>query len=426
MNESRNPPAGQRIRSADWRALARRNWLIVGAVMLALVLGAWALSRRGARAQSAGSSGSSSGAVSTEEKAGVDSVVTLDSASLQLVAIEVRPASALAGSGLVANGTITYDANHVSVVAPRAEGRVSAVRADLGQRVGPGSVLAILESPEIGQSRGDVARAEAALEVAQQNYDREKSLFEQQVSSQKSMLEAQAAYRSAQADYNAARARNRALGASGAAAPDAGGSYALVTPVGGTVVERNAMPGQIAGPQTNLFTVADLRHVWINVDVYESDLARVHNGAAARVTTRAMPGETFRGRVTFAGGVVDSTTRTVKVRVEVENPGQRLRPGMYAEVRIDALPDTLPAQTAAGPVVLPDIAVQDLNGKSVVFVPAGAPGRFVARAVILGTRVGDGLVSITSGLRSGDSVVVKGAFQLKSELMKASFGGDES
>lgn len=425
MKELRIPPAGQRIRSAEWRAIARRNWPILGAVMLALVLGAWALTRRGASAESAGASGSPSGAVSTEEKAGVDSVVTLDSASLQLVAIEVRPASALAGSGLVANGTITYDANHVSVVAPRAEGRVSAVRSDLGQRVGPGDVLAILESPEIGQSRGDVARAEAALEVAKQNYDREKSLFEQQVASQKSMLEAQAAYRSAQADYNAARARNRALGAS-IGVTDAGGSYALVTPVGGTVVERNAMPGQIAGPQTNLFTVADLRHVWINVDVYESDLSRVHTGAPARVTTRAMPGETFRGRVSFAGGVVDTTTRTVKVRVDVKNPGQRLRPGMYAEVRIDALPGTDPSQTEAGPVVLPETAVQDLNGKSVVFVPAGAAGRFLARAVTLGPRVGEGLVSITSGLRSGDSVVVKGAFQLKSELMKASFGDDES
>lgn len=425
MNDSGTLSPFQRLRSRDWGALVRRRWPFGAAVLLALLLSAWALSRRTGGAQGAETKGAAGAAEAPQAAESADSVVTLDSTSLGLAAIEVRPASAAGAAGLVANGTITYDANHVSMVAPRAEGRVTSVRADLGQSVEQGSVLAILESSDVGQSRGDAERAAATLEVARQTYEREKSLYEQQVASQKEMLEAQAAYRSAQADYNAARARMRALGATGGGSATAGGSYALVAPVAGTVVERNAMPGQIAGPETNLFTVADLRYVWINVDVYESDVRRVRTGAPATVVTRAMPGETFRGSVTYAGGVVDTATRTLKVRVQVENPGKRLRPGMYAEVRIMTPQGISSGQSDSAAVVVPDVAVQDLGGKPAVFVPAGPPGRFVARTVTVGPRAGSGFITITSGLRLGESIVVKGAFQLKSELMKASFGEKE-
>jgi cobalt-zinc-cadmium efflux system membrane fusion protein len=425
MNDS---STWQRLTSRDWRALVRRRWPVAAVALVVLLLGAWALFRHGGGAHVADANGSANAEEATkgpDVPVGAGSVVSLDSTALRLADIEIGAASSPGTSDLVANGTITYDANHVSVVSPRAEGRVSSVRADLGQRVQPGAVLAILESADIGQTRGDVERAQAALDVAKQTYEREKSLYEQQVSSQRAMLEAQAAYRSAQADYNAARSRMRALGAAGGASDAAGGTYALVSPVAGTVVERNAMPGQIAGPATNLFTVADLGHVWINADVYESDVRRVRTSAPATVVTRAMPGEVFRGRVTYAGGVVDTSTRTLKVRVEVDNLGQRLRPGMYAEVRIEA-PTAAGGPAAGGSVLVPELAVQDLNGKPVVFVPEGPPGRFVARAVTVGPRTGGGLVTVMSGLQLGERVVVKGAFLLKSELMKSSFGGDES
>ena len=114
---------------------------------------------------------------------------------------------------------------------------------------------------------------------------------------------------------------------------------------------------------------------------------------------------------------------TLKVRVEVENRGLRLRPGMFAQVRIET--PASPEAAGAKPIVVPELAVQDLNGKTVVFVPVGAPGRFVARPVLVGLRVGDGFVTISQGLRLGDTVVAKGAFQLRAELLKASFGEDE-
>jgi cobalt-zinc-cadmium efflux system membrane fusion protein len=407
----------------------RRRWPLIALLGVLLVLAAWGIARRRGESGTGGEAKTADGGAAKGEgkegegKEKIDSVVTLDSAAMRLVAIELVPARTSASAGVVANGTIVYDANHVSVVAPRAEGRVVTIRADLGQPVEPGAVLAVLESSEIGETRGTLERVRATLDVAKQTFEREKSLYEQQVSSQKEMLEAQAQYRAAQAEYNAARAKIRALGASPDTAADAGGSYMLASPVAGVVVERNAMPGQIVGPSTNLFTVADLRRVWIDANVYESDLHRIRLGAPATVATRALGSEAFHGRVTYAGGVVDTASRTVKVRVEVDNAGRRLRPGMYAQVQIEAPP----ARGASGPasrapVVVPELAVQELNGKPAVFVPAGASGRFVARPVTVGARTGGGFVSILSGLKLGDQVVARGAFQLKSELLKASFG----
>lgn len=346
-----------------------------------------------------------------------DTVLALDSTAQRLAGIELVTVKPSGGDELVANGTITYHANHVAVVAPRTESRLVSVRADLGQRVRAGAVIATLESPEVGQLRGEFERARAAMEVAQKNFEREKRLFEQQISSQKELLAAESDFRTAEAEYLSARARLRALGAT----TGEGATYNLTTPVAGTVVERNASPGQVVGRSDNLFTVADLRRVWINVDVYEGDLTRVRTGARATVVPTAAPGERFTGRVTYAGGVVDTTSRTFKVRVEVENPALRLRPGMFAQVRIEVVS---PGDTT-GTLAVPEVAVQELDGKQVVFVAADSSGEFVVRPVALGSRSADGMLRVTAGLQAGERVVAAGAFQLKSELTKASFGEEE-
>ena len=397
---------GQPVR---WRRVLRKWWLAIAAGAVALVVVIWAVAGRGESAPLAG-------ADSTGTRADADSVVKLDSAALRLAGIQLVTAVPANSDALVANGTITYDANHVSAISSRAEGRVLAVRADLGQQVRAGEVLALLESSEVGQVRGDLERARVNMDVARRNYEREKRLFDQSITSQKELLEAEGAFRSAEADYNSAVSKLRAIGA----ARGEGAAFGLVTPIAGVVVERNASPGQVVGPSANLFTVANLRHVWITVDVYEADLSRVQRLAGVIVSPTALPGETFSGRVTYAGGVVDPASRTFKVRVELENPTLRLRPGMFAQVRI-AIPT---GATASGALTVPEIAVQEINGKRVVFVAQGAPGHFVARTVTLGPLATGGMVAIASGLKAGDRIVARGAFQLKAEMLKASFGED--
>ncbi|MES2304643.1 MAG: efflux RND transporter periplasmic adaptor subunit [Gemmatimonadota bacterium] len=348
----------------------------------------------------------------------LDSAVVLDTTAQRLAGIVIDSVRLIAGTALSANGVITFDANRVSAVGSRVEGRVATINADLGSEVRSGTVLATIESSEIGEMRGDVERARVRRSVAQRNFEREERLFKQQISSQKEMLEAEGEFRTAEADYNSAVVRLEAVGAD---VNGKGSSFGLRTPVAGVVVERNATPGQLTGPSSNLFTVADLRHVWITVDVYERDYARIKQRAAVTVTPSALPDDTFEGRVTYSGGVMDPTSRTFKVRVEVENPKHRLRPGMFASVVI-ATPNN--AQ-GAEMLAVPEAAIQDLNGQPVVFVVGSQPGRFMVRRVLPGKSVGGGLITVTQGLERGDRIVTTGAFQLKSELLKSTFAGDE-
>lgn len=400
------PPMG-------WRRLAKRWWPAIAAAGVALAVTLWAVAGRSEPSRASATAGGETG-----RRTAPDSIVTLDSAALRLAGIELLTATPSAGDALIANGTITYDANHVSVISSRAEGRVLSVRADLGQQVAAGQVLALLESSEVGQTRGDLERARVNMDVARRNFEREKRLYEQSITSQKELLDAEGAFRSAEADFNSALAKLRAVGATGGEGAD----FGLVSPIAGVVVERNASPGQVVGPSTNLFTVANLRHVWITVDVYEADLSRVRRGAPVVVTPVALAGETFAGRVTYAGGVVDPASRTFKVRVELENPGLRLRPGMFAQVRITVPPG---AAATTGTLTVPEIAIQEINGKQVAFVATASPGQFVARPVTVGPRSSGGLVTLTGGLAAGDRIVGRGAFQLKAEMLKASFGEDQ-
>ena len=392
---------------ARWQRIpVLRRWIILLGVIGALAVVMFVAKRKGAAPDKE--------TAAREKTAGLDSVVVLDTAAQRLVGIELLTVSVNTRNELSVNGVITFDADRVSIVAPRAEGRLLRMRADLGDHVAAGQVVAEVESSEIGQIRGDLERAQAAVDVTKRNYEREKRLFEQSISAQREVLDAEIQYRTASADVRSALAKLRTFGAT----TGQGGSYGLTSAVTGTVVERNGSPGQLIGPATNLMTVADLRHVWITVDVYEADFTRIHPGAMATIFPVALAGEAFRGRVRSMGGVVDTASRTFKVRVLVENSAQRLRPGMFAQVQLQ----TPPVSAAVSDVAIPEIAVQDLSGKAVVFVATATAGRFVARPVDVGPRTGNGSVIITHGLHAGERVVVKGAFQLKSEITKASFG----
>lgn len=397
------------ISGPGWGAPARRRWPLIALGVAIVALGTWVLSRRGRDA---------SGGTQAAAEAGAsvaDSVVRLDTAAQRMAGIETMVVSPSAGGLLTANGTITYDANRVSVIASRVEGRISSVRADLGQVVSPGTTLAVVESPEVAQIRGDLERARVNLDAARRNFERETRLFAQSITPQKELLQAEAEFRSVEADYNSALSRLRAVGAK----PGSGSAFGLVTPVRGTIVERNASPGQLVGPAADIFTVADLAHVWITVDVYEGDVARVRPGATATVIPAALPNESFTGRVTYAGGVVDPASHTFKVRVELSNAGLKLRPGMFAQVRIQTA--SADSTSAVASYVVPELAVQEVGGQPIVFVAGAVAGQYTVRPITIGSRAGSGHVVITAGLRDGERIVTRGAFQLKSELTKSSF-----
>ena len=182
------------------------------------------------------------------------------------------------------------------------------------------------------------------------------------------------------------------------------------------IITREGAPGEVVGPEKALLSIADLSKVWTLVDIYEKDLAHVRRGAPVEIMVEAYPGETFKGTVGHVGDVVDPQTRTTKVRVEIPNPQRKLKPGMFATVR-------LRVQAAPGSVsvfAVPSSAIQQADGQPVVFVKKDST-TFERRKVKLGVTMGD-LVEVAEGLKGDEEVVTAGSFALKSELLKERIG----
>jgi RND family efflux transporter MFP subunit len=178
-------------------------------------------------------------------------------------------------------------------------------------------------------------------------------------------------------------------------------------PISGFVIEKDAVQGQMVDAGIRLYRIADLGIVWVIAQVYEQDLAFVQLGQEAVVKVASMPDREFRGRVTFIYPTVDEKTRTARVRLEFENPGYFLKPGMFVSA-------TLHAELEASAVLVPEEAVLRSGARNTVFV-ALAGGKFEARDVTLGVESENDLIQVTSGLNAGERVVTSGQFLLDSE-----------
>lgn len=352
-------------------------------------------------------------AASDSDHAGepAEGVVKLDTLSIRLGGIEVGAADSISSAELRVTGSITYDANRVSHIGSRTNGRIVSMRADLGERVGRGQVLAILESADVGKIRAEEREAEELVKISQENYSREQRLAEQGISSRKELLVAEAELRRNEAASRSAEERLRVLGAG----HGAGGQFGIAAPFAGIVAARDASLGEMAEPTDILFTVADLSRVWIELDVFERDLARVRAGQPVSVTVTAYPDREFPARIVYVGDVLNPEKRTAQARVEIPNPEGVLKPGMFATASI---------RTGSGGAVavVPQEAIQEFEGRTVVFVPGDEAGEFRASPVELGETLDGNRVVIRSGIAPGGRIVVAGAFALRSELAKGEIG----
>jgi cobalt-zinc-cadmium efflux system membrane fusion protein len=313
-------------------------------------------------------------------------------------------------------GTVTFHEDHFAVVGPLVAGRMSRVVAGVGDKVRRGQVIAEIEASEVGQARAELVSAKARFAAAEANLRRETDLAEKKISSSRERELAHAQWVTEQAGVRAAIMRLRAIGLSPADIEEAekhdlGGRVQMRAPISGTVIERKVTLGQAVERATDAFKIADTSHVWVSLDLYEKDLARVHVGQEVETRTDALPGELFRGRVAFIVPVIDEATRTAKVRLEFPNPKDALHAGQLVTARIVADPKLVASEVLA----VPRSAIEQVEGKTVVFVKAGEA--FERRNVLVGTSGGD-RVEIRKGLNAGEMVAVDGAFLLKSELLR--------
>lgn len=351
--------------------------------------------------------------------------VTLTPAQAANAGIAFATAESRAEAGVLeATAQIEPAADRVAKIGSRVPGRVVDVRVSVGDRVSTGQTVVVLDSPEVGQAKADYLSALATATLARETANRERQLFERRVSAEREWREAEAEATRAEAAVQAAENRLHALGLEDAelAALRTERHYTatmlLKTPLSGVVAERNAASGQMVEPMHALLTVMDLRQVWTVVDVYEQNIRQVQVGQDVQVATAAYPGETFAGKVASIGAVIEPASRSVKMRVVLPNPGERLKPGMFATVYVKgALATTTPR------LFVPSAAVQRDGQRMIAFVPV-RERVFGVRVLRIGEQAGE-WVEVLEGLRAGDSVVTTGAFLLKSELRKGELGEGE-
>ncbi len=312
-----------------------------------------------------------------------------------------------------ATGKVEANADRIAHVSPRISGKIVSVRASLGDSVSAGQPLATLDSVELGEALGRYHQSRTKLALAQSNMNRIKNLVEKKIAARKDILQAETDFKMAQTELHTDEER---LSLYGVSLSDLKGDdhkkplLPVRSPIGGIITEKHAIVGELSDPSKSLYTVANLSSVWVLVDINEKDLAKVYKGQAAIVAVGAFPDLKLKGRITYIADLVDEATRTVKARIEVANPGRKLKPEMFATVEL-AMPADAPPVLA-----VPEDALQELDGKKVVFI-AENNTQFAARLVQPG-RTAAGLVEIVSGLKEGERYAVKGAFLLKSELKK--------
>lgn len=185
------------------------------------------------------------------------------------------------------------------------------------------------------------------------------------------------------------------------------------SPRTGVVIEKNASKGMNVEPGMTLFVVADLSRVWVQADIYEQDMSYVRPGQAATLVMDALPSVSFQGIVNFIGPVIDERTRTIKARLEFNNPKQLLKPGMYATVELKL--------DLGSSLTVPDDAVIDTGQRKIVFIARGG-GRFEPREVRLGNKV-DNFYTVLSGLSENELVATGAQFFLDSESRLKAVGG---
>jgi len=355
-------------------------------------------------------------ATSTPEQHGAVSEVRIEPGMLRDLRTTTATVEARRGDELITLlGELAVDERAYAEVGVPVAARVVRLLAGAGDAVSENQPLLELQSIEVGRARSNYLAALGRLTLAESALKRKQDLAAERIAPQREVQEADAEATAARAELRAARA---ALTAMGLGVPEGGEAeslqasiFTLRSPSRGTVLERRAVRGQMLDPGTPAFRVADLSTLWLTVHAFERDAVRIQTGAPTRVFFPALPGQEFTGNVTTVGRQVSTESRTIDVRIDVGNRGGLLRPGMSASA-------VLPIGIASAPILaVPVAAVQRVGDNWCVFVPKEA-GLFEIRKIGRGRDLGME-VEVLSGVRAGETIVVDGAFLLKSQAEKS-------
>jgi cobalt-zinc-cadmium efflux system membrane fusion protein len=315
-------------------------------------------------------------------------------------------------SQLQAMGKVLAHQFRKAIVSYAFPARISQIQVRIGDWVKPGQELVTLQSEEVGKAKSEYYKAVADYELAKSNYERGKRLFDRGVGAQKNLLISDAELKVSQANLNAAEKKLHVLGFTEAEVKVIAETHqinpviTLFAPISGKIIQNNAVLGGMIDQSTEILTIMDPGLLWVDAEIYERDIAKVKIGQSVEVIVPAYPTETFAGKISYISDILNEKTRTITVRTEVENKSYKLKPGMFASIKI-----SLNHQSKA--LVIPGEAVLDDKDNKIVFIKKD--GSFYPQLVEIGTKENDD-VEIIKGLQAGDEVVTKGNYQLKSKL----------
>jgi cobalt-zinc-cadmium efflux system membrane fusion protein len=338
---------------------------------------------------------------------------------LAAAGIEIVPVTVgMAADRVQTTGVVETNQQQIHHVTPLVGGRVERVHVSLGDRVQTGTVLLTLSSPQIAELEGNLRAAEAKLAQADATLARTQRLVDLGAGAGKDLVAAEAEQRTARAQVAQLRQSLQVLGAPPRDDAGQASMVAIRSPMAGNVIERGVNAGAWIEPGTSVLTLADLTTVWVVANVPEGRLSLVRLRAPVEIRAPTLSAA-FVGRVNYLDPQLDQETRTARVRVDVSNPEQRLKIGMFVEMTIEGPPDT-----RATALTVPAEAIQRIGERTVVFVPTAEAERFEVRDIDVGDEI-QGRRIVRSGLAAGDRVVTGGGFTLKSQLLRGQFGEEE-
>ena len=303
-------------------------------------------------------------------------------------------------------GHVTYDEDITSRISTPVAGRIVKIAAQIGDAIKVGQPLLIIDAPEFGQANADKRKADSDLRLKQAAMNRAQILFDGGVIATKDFESARADFEQAQAEAERAQARLNNLGLTTNAR---GEGFILRAGINGVVTERQVNPGSEVRPDNGntLFVISDPKTLWINIDVAERDLNKIHRDQHLQIQVDAYPDEKFDAVVSSIGKVLDPSTRRIAVRCVVHDPGEHLKPEMYVRAT--------PLEGSQTRPYVPNNALVIEGVKAFLFVEK-APGVLEKRAVALAYR-GRENSFVQEGLQVGERIAVNGALLLNAELL---------
>ena len=307
---------------------------------------------------------------------------------------------------IMLSGEVSFNENNIVKIFPRNSGLVLESKITLGDKVTKGQTLAVIQSADVAGNYADLSSADADIQIAKRALDNAESLYKSGIASEKDFNEAQQNYQKSLA----AREKIKSLlNINSGSSSKPGDTYTITAPITGYIVEKKVNTGNFIRPDMgdNLFTISDLKDVWVWANVFEADISKVKEGTKVQVTTLAYPDKVFTGKIDKMSEVLDPVNKALRVRIRLNNEGLLLKPEMFAQVLVSNTEDKKA-------ICISSSALITDNGKDYVVRYINDKDMQVVEVNIL-KNVGD-KTYLNGGLKEGDKLITKNQLLIFQQL----------